>query len=647
MTALLMGTAGHIDHGKTALIRALTGVDLDRLEEEKRRGITIELGFVALDLGGGERIGVVDVPGHERFIKTMVAGAQGIDMVLLVIAADEGVMPQTVEHLDICRLLGVRKGIIALTKSDKADGEMRMLATDEIQELIKGSFLEGAPIVSCSAVTNDGIEELRKTIADVARSLPRRSERGMFRMPIDRSFSVKGFGTVVTGSVIAGNIKKGDDVEIIPGGRRATVRELEVHGEKVDLAGAGQRLAVNLAGVERAGVGRGMWLARPGSIKPTRTADVRLEILKTAGGPLHNGLELLAHAGTAHVLAEIDLFGNRAINPGDIDVARLHFKEPMALLAGDRIVLRSFARQATVAGGLTLDPLPGERVAHRGRRGKRESPQFLIKLDSAKPAERIAMLVVASDRTGTLASHLIQRMPLAPEETAAMVEIASRKTILKIAGREELLIGRGVFDSISGEIVEMLRSHHRDRPMETGLSRGALKGKRFRRAPDSVYAAAIESLIKSGRIESDGDLVRLKEHKASAGLADQGDVAAIEKALKDGGFTPPAPAQIAESLGRDKKDVLRLLKFLTDQNRARRISEDLFYLPAAIDEIKRLLESYLAGHESIGPVDFKGITGTSRKFAIALLEYFDRERVTIRVGDKRILRHNPGPKPGV
>jgi len=638
MTAVLMGAAGHIDHGKTSLIRALTGVDLDRLEEEKRRGITIELGFVALDLGDGERIGVVDVPGHERFVKTMVAGAQGIDMVLLVVAADEGVMPQTVEHLDICRLLGVRKGLVALTKSDKADEETRLLAVEEVRELTNGTFLEGAPIVPCSAVTGEGIEALRKTIAEMARSLPRRSGHGIFRLPVDRSFSVKGFGTVVTGSVIGGSVRKGEEVEIVPGGRRATVRELEVHGEKVESAAAGHRLAINLAGVERGGVGRGMWLVRPGSMIPSRTADVRLETLRALGGPLRHGTELIAHAGTAHILVEIDLFGERAMNPGEVMMARLHFKGPLALLAGDRLVLRSFARKATIAGAEVLDPLPGERVAHRGRKGKRESPEFLRKLDSAKPPQRLEMLVAASKRAGAITGRLKQRMPVNPEETSAIIEAAEKNRILKVGGREELLLARGVFDSIGREIIEQVKAHHDSHPMEGGLSRGALRSRGFRRVPEAILAAALDGLIKSKLIESDGDLLRMKGHKAREGDAERQDVASIEKAIMDGGFSPPAPSQIAQSLGKDKKDVMRLLKFLTEQGRARRVSEDLFYHPRSIDEIKKLLESYLASHESIGPVDFKELTGTTRKFAIALLEYFDRERVTIRVGDKRILR---------
>jgi len=636
--ALVMGTAGHIDHGKTSLVRALTGVNLDRLAEEKRRGITIELGFVSLELSDSRRIGVVDVPGHERFIKTMVAGAQGIDFVMLVVAADEGVMPQTVEHFDICKLLGVRKGLVALTKCDRADAETISLAAEEIREMAAGSFLENAPIVPCSSVTGEGIEKLREVIAQVASELVPRSGEGIFRMPVDRSFSVKGFGTVITGTVTSGRVGRGDEVEILPGHARATVRDLEVHGEKVETAGAGQRLAINLSGIDRKEIARGQWVIEAGRIGLTRTIDAWVSVLPTHRAPIEHSREIGFHVGTAFIIAELDLLGADCILPGEDGPARLHLKEPLPLIAGDRFVLRSYARKTTVAGGEIIDPMPKSRTEHRGRKGKKAVADFIREIVTGNAEERIEKLIEASGFTGVSRSQLHLRAPVMLSETDSIIAKLAKSGELICARNSDLLITLGNFKALSEELKETLAQYHKSNPLETGPSRAAFSGMRRRRIPDEIYESVLHALVDSEDVAFEGDKLRLKSHKPSASGVDKKALDSVEQLLKNAGNTPPTIAEISQKLGRDKKDMSALLKHMMETGLVCKVSDELYFHHAVIAEIKSKLVEHLSRHDGIEPVDFKDMVGVSRKFAIPLLEYFDRERLTMRVGNRRVLR---------
>ena len=636
--ALVMGTAGHIDHGKTSLVRALTGVDLDRLAEEKRRGITIELGFVSLELSDSRRIGVVDVPGHERFIKTMVAGAQGIDFVMLVVAADEGVMPQTVEHFDICKLLGVRKGLVALTKCDKADDETIALATEEIREMVAGSFLEGAPIVPCSSVTGEGIEKLREVIAQVADELVPRSSEGIFRMPVDRSFSVKGFGTVITGTVTSGKVSRGDEVEILPGKARTTVRDLEAHGEKVETAGAGQRLAINLSGIDRKEINRGQWVTEAGRIGLTRTIDTWVFVLPTHRAPIEHSRETGFHAGTAFVIAELDLLGADSILPGHEGAARLHLKEPLPLIAGDRFVLRSYARKTTVAGGEIIDPMPKSRTEHRGRKGRKAAADFIKQIVNGNMTERVEKLIEASGFSGVSRSQLLLRVRVMSSETDSIIEKLAKAGALICAGNSDLLITIENFKALSEGLKETLTQYHKSNPLEIGPSRAAFSGMRRRRIPDEIYGSALSALVDSGEVVFEGDKLRLKSHKPSASGVDRKALDSVEQLLKNAGKTPPTVAEISQKLGRDKKDTSALLKHMMETGLVCKVSDELYFHRAAIEEIKNKLITFLTQHDGIEPTGFKDMVGVSRKYAIPLLEYFDRERITMRVENRRVLR---------
>ncbi len=636
---LVMGTAGHIDHGKTMLIRALTGEDLDRLREEKKRGITIELGFVALDLGDGRRVGVVDVPGHEKFIKTMVAGAQGIDFVLLVVAADEGVMPQTREHLDICVILGVKRGLVALTKSDKVDSETLELATEDVKDAVTGTFLEGAPVIHCSAVTGKGIDELRNAIKSVADELTPRSGDGIFRMPVDRSFSVKGFGTVVTGTVISGIVNKGDEIQVLPGGEKGSVRELESHGAKLKSAVAGHRLAVNISGIDRREVGRGRWIGAAGRFELARTVDTLVSVLPDIKAPLEHAHETGLHVGTAFIIAELDLLGAKELAPGEEGAVRLHLREPLPLAAGDRFVLRSFARKLTVAGGEVVDPFPGERALHRGRKGKRAAVDFIPQISRASTRETARQLIETAGLKGVGRSRLLLRVGDFPSRVEEVVgKLVEEGEIINCGGRGELLISKNNFVSLREMLYEALAGYHGSHPMETGPSRASFKSAHAARISREVFDAALNALTRSGRVAAAGDKLRTSAHSPEALDADKEVLAELETVLKSAGKTPPTFSEIADRVGRNKKTVAMLLKYMVESGRAEKISEDLYFHPEAVVEIKSSLREHLKKHEGIDPVEFKKLFGVSRKYAIPLLEYLDRERFTMRVGNRRVLR---------
>ena len=638
---LVMGTAGHIDHGKTALVRSMTGVDLDRLEEEKRRGITIELGFVSLDLGEGFRIGVVDVPGHERFIKTMVAGAHGMDFVLLVVAADEGVMPQTVEHLDICKLLKIGKGLVALTKADKADDEMRELAVEEVHELVEGSFLEGAPIIPCSAVTGEGVDELKKEILEIAGTIKARSGDGIFRVPVDRSFSAKGFGTVVTGTIISGTVAKGDEVEILPGGKKATVRDLEVHGEKVARAAAGRRLAINLSGIERREVGRGRWVVGKNKIELTRSIDAYVSVLADHDAAIEHAHEIGFHTGTAFAIAELDLLGESRLEPGAEGPVRIHLSEKLPLLAGDKFVLRSYARKTTVAGGEIIDPHPRYRVAHRGRKGKRAGARFLSEMVTLDVGSKIEGLVETAAFWGVSKSTLYLRVPVSPDEIdAELAKLIDEGKIKKTTGKKELLISRGKAAELREEVFGILGGYHENHPLESGPGKGALKDMIKKRVPIEVFELVLGMLVDAKRVVAKGDKIRLATHSPDAAGSDRETLDKIEELLEKSGNTPPTLKVLAERAGVDPKKARPLMKFLVESGKAIKVSEDLYFHSNAVGTIRKTMEAYFEKNESIDPVAFKDLVGVSRKFAIPLLEYFDREKYTMRVGNSRVPRRD-------
>ncbi|MCS6915773.1 MAG: selenocysteine-specific translation elongation factor [Myxococcales bacterium] len=657
----VVGTAGHIDHGKTSLVRALTGIDTDRLPEEKARGITIELGFAHLSLPRHGIVGVVDVPGHERFVRTMVAGATGIDLVLLVVAADEGVMPQTREHLDICSLLGVRRGLVALTKCDLVDADMRELAALEVRETLRGGPLQDAPIVPCSAVTGEGMAELVATLDRLLDGTPARDPDLHLRLPVDRVFTVKGFGTVATGTLWGGRLRVGDElVPQPPGAPRAKVRGLQVHGQPVEEAVAGQRTAVNLA-VPREAIERGATLVRPGTVPGTVLFDARLHILLTANQPLPRRTRVLLHAGTAQRLAQVTLLDRGEVAPGQSGLAQIQVPTELTLLPGDRFILRGFALQrhhtTTLGGGVVLRTQP---VRHR-----RGSPALLARLaeveralgDSTPEGARI-LVQEAVDRAGVRGLSLSELLALLPihrrRVESALQHLTSTRRIVGLCGRDSAPIyaSHQALALVQEAVLAAVREHHARAPLQPGLAREALStqirplggdrdgvGEGRPQVPSArLLQRALEGLLVEGRLQMERDLLKLPGHDPTHAVAGSQSLAErVEGLYRQAGLAPPRPDEAAGQLALPLTELRFAVELLVRKGVLVRV-RDLLFHHEAIDDLRRRLVDFLRERREITLAQWKDMVGQTRKYAIPLAEYFDAERVTLRVGDVRRLR---------
>jgi len=620
MKNIIVGTAGHIDHGKTALVKALTGIDADRLEEEKRRGITIDLGFAHLQLTPALRLGFVDVPGHERFIKNMLAGVGGIDLVLFVIAADESIKPQTREHFDICRLLGIPRGVIALTKADLVDSDILELVRLEVDELVEGSFLEGAPAVAVSSVTGAGLDDLRKALARVAAAVPEKNAAGHFRLPIDRVFSVKGFGTVATGTLISGSIQKEQEVEVYPAGRRLRVRGVQVHGSKAERAVAGQRTALNLADIEPAELTRGDVLSEPGRFRAVKQVDCRLDLLPSAK-PLKHRAPVHFHSGTAEIEAEVRLLGGGAVLPaGGTAYARVVLREPALLLPGDRFIIRKFSPVVTIGGGVVVDL--GER---RYRKGVDAAARLDV-LASGDAAARVGLLVRESE-FGVGMAELVARTGMLEREIAS-----GSAGLVAIPQSHPWYVDRAWFQSARDKLVKAVRLFHAKQPLLPGIAKQDLRSRELPGAPplvmDALLAEAKELVVEGETVRSRGHQVVLKEEEEQAR-------AAIERAFEEAGLATPAMAEVLAKSAVEPGRARRLLEILLREKRLVRISEELVFHQTALAGLREMLAGRRSERFNVGA--FKEWTGISRKYAIPLLEFLDRERVTRRDGDERVV----------
>ncbi|HML77374.1 selenocysteine-specific translation elongation factor [Geobacter sulfurreducens] len=634
MKHLILGTAGHIDHGKTSLVRALTGIDTDRLPEEKARGITIELGFAHLELPGGLQFGIVDVPGHERFVRTMVAGVGGMDLVMLVIAADEGVMPQTREHLEICQLLGVKKGLVALTKSDMVDPDWLELVVEEVRDYLAGSFLEGAPIVPVSSRTGAGIGAVKAELARLAGQVDEKKTEGPFRLPVDRVFTVTGFGTVVTGTLLSGAISVGDEVELLPSGLSARVRGVQTHGRRGDAASAGQRVAVNLQGVEHTEVGRGDIVVPRGVYRTTRAVDARLDYLPSAPRELRHRSTLRLHSATYEVPAQVILLDRDVLAPGDSAFVQLRLKHPVLLLPGDPFVLRSYSPQATLGGGNVLDPMPPRR-----RRRSDEALALLEALGERSESDTVRLLVSGSLLTGICFEDIVVRGGLSARRAeAVMATLLSSGDVVQMVREPRIFLSRTSFVSLKGVLLSEVEEYLRDNPLREGLGKEELKTRLPRRSDPRFFTPLLISLEKEGKIVVDRDLVKLPGRKGTI-TVDQADLQVrLEKALQRGGYEPPTIKEMCDSLHCAEKMLLEHLNILAREGRAVKVKSDIFYAPEPLADIREKLMAYLREKGEIMPPEFRELTGLSRKFMIPLLEFFDQGKITIRVGDKRVLR---------
>lgn len=637
MKYFVVGTAGHIDHGKSSLVLALTGTDPDRLEEEKRRGITIDLGFAHLDLGQGLRAAFVDVPGHERFVKNMLAGASGIDAVLLVIAADESIKPQTREHFEICKLLGVRSGLVALTKADLVDDDILELVRMEVQEFVAGSFLEGCPVVPTSVRTGRGLEGLRAGLRRLGERVAPKPADLPFRLPIDRAFVMKGFGCVVTGTLVSGRLEVESEAELYPVERRARVRGIQVHGETAEAALAGQRSAVNLAGIEASEVQRGMTLAPPGLFEATERADCALNLLP-ASRPLKNRARVHFHCGTAEMLAEVVLIGAKEITPGGRCYAQLRLSQPALLLPGDRFIIRQFSPVITIGGGAVIDNL-----AERHRTHDEAVAPFLQALESSDSLKRVELLV---ERQSEM--HVSSLVARCGWHTAAVIELAGRlqseKKALLLGTPAAIVAHTGYFKTIAAATLATLERLHKANPLLAGFAKEDLRDRVAQALPGgdpapslALFHAVLQHLVTNRRLEMRGETVLIAGQGIQMSPEEIRAKEAIEKAFESCGLKTPAAAEVLAGLQVDRGRAEKILQILLREKVLVKVADGLIFHRAALEELRRVMAAQRSKSHRIGVPAFKELTGVTRKYAIPLLEYLDRERVTRRSGDERII----------
>jgi selenocysteine-specific elongation factor len=628
---VIVGTAGHIDHGKSTLVEALTGTHPDRLEEEKRRGITIDLGFAFLE-EGGVRFGFVDVPGHERFVKNMLAGTSGIDLVLLVIAADEAIKPQTREHFDICRLLGVERGVIALTKSDLVDGDTLELVRLEIEEFVKGSFLEKAPIVPVSATTGAGLPQLKQALGHAADEVVGRETDRYFRLPIDRSFAIKGFGTVVTGTLISGHIAAGEEVELLPGKQLLRVRGLETGGKSVRRAEAGQRTAVNLSGIEHSAIRRGMVLAAPGRFRSAKRADVRLELLPSAQKLKHRA-QVHFHVGTSETIGEVQLFGKGELLPGERALAHVRLREGVVAAHADRFIIRQFSPVITIGGGMVLDPL-----AARVTRKDTGRVSFLETMERGDRRE-ILRAIVERNVLGARAEEIIGRTGWQSGEIAAAVgELARANSIHIVASEPLIILAAPFFAEICRKLQERVEKFHQDNTLLPGIPREELRASLGRRVRPESFRSALEELGRQKKLELSGELVKKPGAGISLTLEEAKAKEQIEQAFRRAGLTVPSVKEVLGELAVESRRAEKILQILLRDKILVRVSAELVFHRSALERLPGLLQNYKkAKGERIGVPAFKELIGSTRKYAIPLLEYLDRQRLTRRAGDERVI----------
>lgn len=641
MKRIIVGTAGHIDHGKTSLVKALTGVDADRLKEEKERGITIDIGFADL-IVGDVHFGFVDVPGHERFVKNMLAGAHGIDLVMLVVAADEGVMPQTREHFDICRLLEVKAGLVVITKTDMVDAEFAELVEAEIAEYVAGSFLQSAPILRVSSRTGEGIEELKKTLGALAKRVEERDEHAVARLPIDRVFTIKGFGTVITGTLIAGRIAVGDELELLPSdGRRSRARSIQVHGHATQEAKAGERTAINLQGIELDEVTRGQVLAPSARLQASSMLDVKLTLLKSAPRTLRSRSRVHLHIGTAEVLARVVMLGQPELAAGQSGFAQLRLESPALALPGDHYIVRSYSPAMTIGGGVIVDALP-----HKHR--LRESATVVSQLETLIAAfgtpegeiERIALLVEMAGERGMSYTELAARSGSTDEIIKqAADQLTKSKRLIAAVANPLLLVARAEFETLAKKVRALLKDFHARSPLESGMGREEVREKIFSHLSPDIFRAVVSQLADRNEVVAEKDLLRLATHRVALSAEEQAAKDHLADIYARAALQPisldEAIAQAGSQFGIDAARAQRFAQMLVNSGELIKIA-DLIFHRSAIETLRQTLQTYKAEHGAKLDVGvFKDLTGISRKYAIPLLEYLDRQRVTRRVGDAR------------
>ena len=628
MKHVIIGTAGHVDHGKTLLIKALTGIDTDRLIEEKKRGITIELGFAHLDWPDGTQAGIVDVPGHEKFIKNMLAGAGGIDLAMLVIAADDGVMPQTVEHLDILTLLGIRDGLIVITKADTVDPEWLEMMREELTEKVKGSFLEGKPIVAVSAYTGQGIDELKEMLRLLVHKAEEKSLRIPFRMPVDRVFSVDGFGTVVTGTLIEGSMNEGDLAELFPSGVQTRIRNLQVHGKDVETAYAGQRVAINLAGLKKADIQRGDAVAKPGSVRTSRMLDVRLQNLRDSNRIIQNDSQVHLFHGAAVLLAKVVLFGQDELKPGESCYAQLRLTEPIASKNGDRFVIRFFSPLETIGGGIILDDQP--------KRHKRSDPkiQGILRIKESGSRDDLTIQILAEFGTKLpTAAQLVAKLQREEADIQdELYDLCSRGyAVQPLPGR---YTAAAVIDKVWADCREIVALYHKQNPLHAGIKAAELRQKLFKGMDQANADALLGILRQEGKLRKITDRYALSDFTITLTKRQRNIREKLLKIYLSSGIETPITEHIMEEYPPNERvDAKQVLESLVSSGDLVMLIPQICLHKDTYAGICEAAKTHFESSESLTLAQLRDLLHTSRKYSQAIIEYFDKVHITRKEGD--------------
>jgi len=639
MREIILGTAGHVDHGKTSLIRALTGIETDRLKEEKQRGITIELGFAYLDLPCGHRLGIVDVPGHEKFIRNMVAGAAGMDMVAFIIAADEGIMPQTREHFDICRLLGVKDGLIILTKKDMVDEEWLEMVQEDVRDFFVDSFLEEAPMLVVSSTTGEGIDEVNQILDKKVKAINFQEEFGPFRLAVDRVFSMKGFGTVITGTSLSGRITVGEDLMFYPGKVLAKIRGIQVHGKDRDVVEAGHRTAINLQGIEKEEINRGDLAATPDSMVPSTLLDADLHYLESNSKELKNRAQVRVHVGTREIVGRVVLMEKDVVPPGQDADIQIILQEPVAVWPGDRFIIRSYSPISTIGGGIILNNAPPKRK-RAVERDRLHNHEVFSVYKSGNIDDRMLLFLEESGLQGITAEQLSTRLGLFGKKLKKQLQhpISTGK-ILVVESDSQRLVAAPQVKKLGQIIVTVLEQYHKDNPLKSGLATEELRSQLKPRVDQKLFQYTVNILVKKNLILQEGADVRLAGHEVTLQVDEKEMQEKLSTLYKEAGLRPPNLKDVLASFAEfPEKQIRQVIDLLLHEGTLVKINESLFFHADKLEQLARQITEFIEREGEIDAPRFKNLTGLTRKFSIPLLEYFDKIKLTIRVGDKRILR---------
>lgn len=630
MKHVIIGTAGHVDHGKTLLIKALTGIDTDRLIEEKKRGITIELGFAHLEFDDDTQAGVIDVPGHEKFIKNMLAGAGGIDLAILVVAADEGFMPQTIEHLDILTLLGIRDGVVVITKKDMVDEEWLEVVRDDVAVHVEGTFLEGKPVVAVSAYTGEGIAELKKILQEKVAQAAVKNGQIPFRLPIDRIFSADGFGTVVTGTMIEGNLSLGASVELMPSGQTARVRSLQVHSQPVENAYAGQRVAVNLAGIHKEDLERGEVISKPGSLRVSRMLDVQLQNLKTSNRVIRTGSTVHFYHGARTELCKVVLLDRDTLQPGESCFAQLRMTESVAAKRGDRFVIRFYSPLETIGGGTVLDDCPP--------RHKRNDPAVLENLKirtGGSYQQKLVQLVAEYEYNLPTAQQLATR--LEQDAESLLVELSAlvnEGRLLEVLPQRYLT--EKLFAAACDRCRKLLEEYHKVNPLHAGMKMAELRQKSFKALDRTITDAILTAMVQGGAIRQEADRYALPDFKVVLTKRQTQLRQQILHQYQTAGREVPFVEDLYATFpANQQEDCRKVLENLASCGDLVMLTPQLFYHSSVYEEVTAMSREFFAQHPTFTLAEFRDLLTTSRKYALAILEYYDKNKITRKVGDVR------------